>query len=222
MTEPSIIITAGGVGKRMGTELPKQFLLLGELPILMHTITRFNQFSPNAQLILTLPAEWIEEWKGMCVKHHFRVEHLIVAGGKERFHSVKNAIAQCEKEVVFIHDGVRPLVSKNTFESGLKALKTHVAAIPVLPIFESLRKMDGEMNHAVNRNEFTVVQTPQCFRKKELVAAYEQEFSADFMDDASVLEAAGVKIHLFEGNVENIKITQQSDLALAEFYMSKV
>ncbi len=221
MQEISVIITAGGIGKRMGTSLPKQFLLLAGEPILMRTLQQLNNFLPSAQIIITLPEEWKTEWEKLCNKYSCHIPHEIISGGEERFHSVKNALNKCKGEIVFIHDGVRPLVTIETINRGLEAIQYHNAAVPFLPIQESLRKVENDRNQNVNRAQYAVIQTPQVFKTKEIVSAYEVNFAPSFTDDASVMEQAGHHIHLFEGNKENVKITQQSDLALAEFYWSQ-
>ena len=214
----SIIITAGGLGKRMGADVPKQFLLLSGRPILMRTLERMHGFTPKAQFIITLPEECKEEWNQLCTKHNCAIKHEVISGGKERFDSVKNALEHCRGNSVMIHDGVRPLVSKDCFERALDSLKSNVASIPCLTITESMRRVEGERNYPVNRDEYLIIQTPQCFRLKELKEAYEQNYSPQFTDDASVMEASSHTINLFEGNPENVKITQVKDIQLAEFY----
>ncbi len=218
MSELSIIITAGGIGKRMGASVPKQFLLLAGKPILLQTLNRLHAFAPNAQFVITLPQEWKSEWKALCEKHNCQIDHLVISGGEERFHSVQNALRECVGEKICIHDGVRPLVSKEAFERGFLALESHLGAVPGMPIQESLRWFDDENNKALNRVNYTVIQTPQWFKKDQLVKAYEQEFTNLFTDDASVFEAAGFRIHIFQGNKENVKITQAEDLEWAEFH----
>jgi 2-C-methyl-D-erythritol 4-phosphate cytidylyltransferase len=218
MGELSVIITAGGIGKRMGGNYPKQFRTIDGLPILMHTMNVFYKFAPQAQIIVTLPAEWKSVWKQLLLDHNYKIAHEVVEGGAERFHSVKNAIAKCSGEKIMIHDGVRPLVSQETLRLGYKALDDYLGAIPVLEMIDSLRIVEEDKNKAVNRNLFRAVQTPQCFRREELVKAYEVEFNNQFTDDASVFESAGYSIHLFPGNEENLKITKEKDLLLTEFW----
>lgn len=216
--QKSVIIVAGGSGKRMGTEIPKQFLLLKGKPILMHTIKRFYSYDTAIEIILVLPKEQISVWKELCVEHNFSIQHKIAEGGSERFYSVKKGLEKLQHNgIVAIHDGVRPLVSIDTIDRCfVKAIETG-AAIPVMPVIESLRKLNGENSYAVNRSEFVLVQTPQCFNIDLLKKAYEQDFSAQFTDDASVIELAGAKVVLVNGNIENIKITTPQDLALAEY-----
>ncbi len=220
MKETSVIITAGGIGKRMGSEVPKQFLPLAAQPILLRTLQQMFEFLPGAQFIITLPEEWKMEWKRICIEHECDIPHEVVSGGAERFHSVKNALEICKGEVVLIHDGVRPLVSKETVLRGIEMLKSEIGCVPTLEMTESMRKINGEESQSVNRAEYLVIQTPQCFRLKEIVRAYDVEFNPFFTDDASVLEESGYKIGLFKSNQENVKITQQSDLGLAEYYWS--
>lgn len=221
MTDWSVIITAGGIGKRMGAELPKQFLLLANKPILMRTLEKVHTFLPQAQLLITLPEEWKSEWENLCEIYACTIPHQVVSGGKERFHSVKNALQFCQGSKIAIHDGVRPLVSKDTFDRAQLALETNFGAVPCLPIFESLRWKEGSENKAVNRANYTVIQTPQCFHKEQIVKAYGVDFTEFFTDDASVFEAAGFSVALFDGNKENVKITQAEDLEWAEFLWSK-
>ncbi|MGJ8661493.1 MAG: 2-C-methyl-D-erythritol 4-phosphate cytidylyltransferase [Bacteroidota bacterium] len=221
MNDLSVIITAGGIGKRMGGNYPKQFRLLNGTPVLMRTIQIFYAFSLESQIIVTLPSEWKEEWKNLCVTHNFKIDHDIVEGGEERFHSVKNALAKCTGSKVMIHDGVRPLVSLETLSRGYQALDTHFGAIPIVDLVDSLRwTLEGE-NKAVNRSEYKRVQTPQCFVLDKICKAYNQEYSAYFTDDASVFESAGFSINLFPGNEENLKITTENDMLLSEFWLTQ-
>jgi|TARA_R110000737_G_scaffold193486_2_gene214753 2-C-methyl-D-erythritol 4-phosphate cytidylyltransferase len=221
MKDLSVIITAGGIGKRMGGNYPKQFRLLSGFPVLMRTIQTFYSFAPNAQIIVTLPSEWKSEWMKLIEQYDFTIIHEIVDGGQERFHSIKNALAKCLGEKIMIHDGVRPLVSNETLQRGYDALEGHLGAIPFLGLVDSLRCVEGDKNHAVNRAEYKIIQTPQCFRKNEILNAYEVNFTDSFTDDASVFEAAGFTLFLFPGNEENLKITTEKDLHLTEFWWTQ-
>lgn len=218
----SIIITAGGIGKRMGSDSPKQFLELHGKPILMHTIARFHDYNPSFQLVLTLPAEHIETWKHLCDSLNFQIPHTIVSGGKERFHSVQNALAHCTYDYIGVHDGVRPFVSDETLARLEAALQSSQAVIPVLEPKESLRILTPFGSQALVRSDIRSVQTPQFFQKDILTAAYQQEYKSQFTDDASVVEAMGVHITLVNGNSENIKITEPIDLRIAELLISGV
>lgn len=212
----TFIITAGGIGKRMGGSTPKQFLLLNGKPILMHTIERIHRFDSSAELIVTLPEAYLKDWEEMCEKYSFEIKHSTVSGGEERFDSIQNALEIANGEWIAVHDGVRPFVSQSVLTELLKAVKTHRAVIPVVPVKESLRIVDGESSVSVQRNHYQIVQTPQVFEGKLLKKAYEQKFAHHFTDDASVVESIGARIHLISGNDENIKITNPVDLKLAE------
>ena len=213
MHENTIIITAGGIGKRMGGDIPKQFLLLGDTPILMQTIACFYTFDTQAQLLVTLPEEWKSYWKELCDKHQFTVPHTLISGGKERYHSIQLALEHATGKFVAVHDGVRPNVSQETIQRCFSAAKKTGSGIPVLEITESLRELlpDGT-SKAVVRSNFRSVQTPQVFESSLLVKAYKLPFHAGITDDASLVEEAGFTISLVEGNVENIKITTRVDL----------
>lgn len=216
MKTRSIIITAGGTGKRMGTAQPKQFLLLGGKPVLMHTIERLHAFSPESQLILTLPEVHRADWEALCVEHRFTIPLTVVNGGEERYHSIKQALEHCTGTVIAVHDGVRPFVSAETLTRLFEAAETQPAVIPVIALKDSIRQVEGEKSHAVSRSAFRIVQTPQVFDAAVLRKAYELPYSEAVTDDAGLVETSGIAIHLVEGNEENVKITVPSDLVLAE------
>lgn len=217
-----VIIVAGGSGSRMGTEIPKQFLELCGKPVLMHTIQVFHDFDPESKIILVLPEDQQQFWKGLCLKHSFSLRHQVVSGGKTRFHSVLNGLSQIEDEgIVFIHDGVRPLVSRETLDRCLETAQKLGNAIPVLPVNESLRKLAGDLNISVDRSQYFSVQTPQTFRCEQILEAFQQDFDPAFTDDASVAEKAGFSIQMVEGNRENIKITTPIDLIFAVALLEK-
>jgi 2-C-methyl-D-erythritol 4-phosphate cytidylyltransferase len=213
MHENTIIITAGGTGKRMGGDIPKQFLLLGETPILMQSIARFYTFDATAQLLVTLPEEWKTYWQELCDKHQFTIPHTLISGGKERFHSIQLALQHATGKFVAVHDGVRPNVSQETIQRCFASARNTGSGIPVLEVTESLRQLlpDGT-SKAVVRSNFRSVQTPQVFERSLLETAYKSPFHIGITDDASLVEEAGFTISLVEGNVENIKITTRVDL----------
>ena len=215
----TIIITAGGIGKRMGAEIPKQFLPLHGKPILMHTIERFYEFDNQMQIILTLPEEWRDYWDECCRSVDFSISHEIIEGGKERFHSIKNALEIAHGEIIGVHDGVRPLVSLATISNCFQTAKLKGNAIPVVDVKESLRKIENHHSIALVRSEYRLVQTPQCFEAISLKKAYQQKYHPAITDDASLVEALGIQINLVEGNDNNIKITTPVDLQLAEILM---
>ena len=200
----------------MGTAQPKQFLLLNGKPVLMHTIERLHKFSPESQLLLTLPEAHHTDWHSLCEEHRFTIPLTVISGGKERYHSIKNALDACTGELIAVHDGVRPLVSEATLQRLFEAVETHSAVIPVVALKDSIRQVSGTNSHAVARSDFRIVQTPQVFEASVLRKAYELPYSQNITDDAGLVEATGIAIHLVDGNEENIKITVPSDLVLAE------
>jgi 2-C-methyl-D-erythritol 4-phosphate cytidylyltransferase len=211
------IIVAGGTGQRFGSQLPKQFILLKGLPILMHTIKAFYAFDSDISFIVTLPPDFIDLWKSLCEQYKFKVTHTIVSGGETRFHSVKNGLDSIENDgLVAIHDAVRPLVSRDTIERCYATAKLKGNAIPVISLNDSIRELQGDNSIQVNRDTYVMVQTPQVFEIGSIKTAYRQGYSPEFTDDATVLEKTGKRIILVEGNKENIKITNQSDLLIAE------
>ena len=212
-----IVIVAGGQGIRMGNEVPKQFHLLNGKPVVMHTFDAFSAFYDKAKFLLVLPELEIGRWKHLCVEFDFNVPHELVEGGPTRFHSVKNALQHIpDKSMVFIHDAVRPLVDETTLMNCFRTAKIHGNAIPVAPLKESIRKVEKALSHAVDRNQFRTVQTPQVFQSHLIKKAYLQIYHEHFTDDASVLENTGVQLRTVEGNEDNIKITHPGDLGYAE------
>ena len=211
------LIVAGGKGERMNADIPKQFLLLNDLPILMHTLNAFTDFD---KIILVLPQSQIENWKTLCGKYNFALKHMLVAGGINRFGSVKNGLRKVDEgSIVAIHDGVRPLISKNLTNKLIATTKKGIGVVPVVPIKDSLRKVNGNNSKAVSRSSLYKVQTPQCFFASTIKDAYKQNFSLFFTDDASVLESNGGKIIAILGEEKNIKITTKEDLRIAEVFM---
>lgn len=216
------IIVAGGKGMRMGKDLPKQFLPIDGTPILMHTLQAFYDYDPSMTLIVVLPSDQQAYWSKLCGDHHFTIPHVVVKGGETRFHSVKNGLSCIKGEgLVAVHDGVRPFVHCDTIDRCFAAAQESGAAVPVVEVVDSLRKVEEEESKAVSRREYRIVQTPQVFDISLLKEAYKQPYTVDFTDDASVVEAYGRKISLVEGNRENIKITSPFDLIIAEAFLNK-
>ena len=222
MSKRSVIITAGGIGKRMNSEIPKQFHLVNGQPIIIKTIEVFYDFDPEIEIIIALPAQQIKVWEELTIQFHFSIPHKVVIGGKERFHSVQNALTLCSGEFIAIHDAVRPFISVNLIRRCFEGLKSHVAVVPVVELKDSIRVINYPNNKAVDRKLFRSVQTPQCFERTILMLAYEQEFKNAFTDDASVVEQTGCEIFLVEGLSENIKITTPMDLQFANFLISQI
>lgn len=217
-----VVILGGGVGQRMGSTIPKQFIPLLGKPIIMHTIQNFRDFDPKIEVIVALPEAHITLWKDLCNEFKFGIEHQIVRGGKERFYSVRNALERIpDDSIVLIHDGVRPLVSHEAIDRVRQRAIEKGNAIPYVDMNESLRKLKADSNKAVKREFYKVVQTPQAFQSSTIKAAYKNRFRKSFTDDASVLEASGVEIEMVYGNLKNIKITRPIDLAIAESLIDK-
>jgi 2-C-methyl-D-erythritol 4-phosphate cytidylyltransferase len=217
-----VLMVAGGSGTRMKSDVPKQFMLLNNKPVLMHTLENFLAYSKNINLVLILPEDQFYTWNKLCSIHRFIHPHQLVAGGTERFWSVKNGLDQISNEgIVFIHDGVRPLVSHQTLKRCFDRAMIDGNAIPVLPVVESLRELTGIGNQMADRTRFVSIQTPQVFRTSDIKEAYQQGFDPAFTDDASVLERTGKTIHLVEGNPENIKITHPFDLKITEMILQQ-
>ena len=201
----------------MGNAIPKQFIELNGKPILMHTIEKFALAFPEIIIIVVLAKQLNEEWKSLCVKHNFTTYHQLCNGGETRFNSVKNGLEFVpENSIVGVHDAARPLVSIKTIIATFETAERKGNAIPAISMHESIREIDGEKNKAVDRSKYLIIQTPQCFQSLLLKKAFLQNYEPSFTDDASVLEAMGEKINLIEGNRENIKITTNQDLIIAE------
>ena len=217
MAKRGVIIVAGGSGRRMGGALPKQFMMLDNEPILARSINRMHEALPAAEIVVVLPEEHVELWKNIAARFDV-ARHKIALGGKERFHSVKNGLAALSDEVaiVGIHDAVRPLASKKLIIKLFLEAENNTAVIPVVATIDSYRIVEGDNSRIIDRSALRMVQTPQVFQAEALRKAYEQPFSATFTDDASVMEAAGHKVTLVEGERENIKITTPSDMLIAE------
>jgi 2-C-methyl-D-erythritol 4-phosphate cytidylyltransferase len=210
------LIVAGGSGKRMKMQIPKQFLLLGGYPVLMHTLERFHRYDPAMRILLVLPEIQHKHWKDLCLKYQFTIPHETGTGGETRFHSVKNNLHTIPDNcLVAIHDGVRPLVSVDTISRCFVAAHRHGNAVPCIEIPETMRMLDGEESQLVDRSKYRLIQTPQVFIARILKLAYCQEYKVHFTDDASVVESLGTKIHLVEGNPENLKITLKKDMDIA-------
>jgi 2-C-methyl-D-erythritol 4-phosphate cytidylyltransferase len=210
------IIVAGGSGKRMGAEIPKQFLELAGRPVLMHTLERFKLFNNTIEIITVLPENQLRFWIDLQKKHSFTVPHTLVKGGSNRFFSVRNGLKFVNiPSMVAIHDGVRPFVSIDTIKRCFDTAEKLGNAIPTISPAESLRIMTEQGSLPINRLNVKQIQTPQVFNAGLIKNAYLQKYSPEFTDDATVLERTGEKINLIEGNRENIKITNPEDLLIS-------
>ena len=214
-----VIIVAGGKGLRMGSDIPKQFLPIAGKPVLMRTLERFREYSADLQIILVLPEAQQDYWQELCRQYGFQVEYQLANGGQTRFHSVQNGLALVPDDaegVVGVHDGVRPFPSIEVIRNCYATARTTKAVIPVIPVVETVRHLEGKGSVTVPRGDYRLVQTPQTFDIQLLKAANRQPYNDGFTDDASVVESYGHEITLVEGNRENIKITTPYDIVVAE------
>ena len=218
MPKKAVIIVAGGTGTRMNSKIAKQFLNLADKPILIHTLEAFARYDAQMQFILVLSPELKKQWEEIAEANNFTIPHTVVDGGAERFHSVLNGLNALDPdvEIVAIHDAVRPLVSQETIKRCMDAAANSGAAIPVLPVTDTIRKTEGKSSMTIPRHKLVAVQTPQCFQTEIIKAAYQTDYDIAFTDDASVVAAANYPIELVEGNRTNLKITTSEDLAIAE------
>ncbi len=212
------VIVAGGNGARMGAGIPKQFLPLHGIPVLFHTILKFEGLVD--EIILVLPGSHITYWNQLCESHNFNLKIQLVEGGLTRTQSVNNGLKSIsEPGIVAIHDAVRPLVSKKLITKLFNEAASKGNAIPAIAVKDSLRQRIGEGSISVNREDFVSVQTPQCFDLQIIKTAYEHTDGQEFTDDAGVIDFEGGQINLVEGEISNIKITFKEDISLAEILM---
>jgi len=215
------IIVAGGSGSRMQSQTPKQFLSVGGEPILMRTIRRFHEYNSLLEIVVVLPLNEVSKWQALCFTHVFELKHQVVAGGATRFASVKQGLAAitAPEGVVAVHDGVRPFVPVVTIAEAFSVAKQQGNAVVAVTLKESIRHVTTTGNAAVDRSQYRLIQTPQCFRLSLLRQAYALPEEPAFTDDASVVEKLGENINLVAGNYENIKITTSDDLLWAESFL---
>lgn len=219
-----LVVTAGGSGTRMGSDLPKQFLFLDGRAVLQRTVERFLEACPDIRVITVLPEAHIAWWRRYCQEKGFNCPQRLVKGGFTRFHSVKNALDFVpDGAVVAVHDGVRPLVSVSLLKEMFARMETVRALIPAVPSVDTLtvldRASDGSLQDAgenVDRSRIWGVQTPQMFLSEDLKAAYSQGYDLSFTDDASVARKYGIPLSYIAGERFNIKLTTPEDLVLAE------
>ncbi len=218
-----VVIVAGGSGKRMGADIPKQFLNLAGRPVLMHTIERFKSFNDAIEIITVLPENQLRYWVDLQKKHSFDVPHTLVKGGLHRFISVKNGLKFVNTpSLVAIHDGVRPFVTVDTIKRCFETAEKLGNAIPAVSPSDSLRMLTDKGSMPLNRMHVKQIQTPQVFNAELIKKAYLQEYITEFTDDATVLEKTGEKINMVDGNRENIKITNPEDLLISSALLPTV
>jgi 2-C-methyl-D-erythritol 4-phosphate cytidylyltransferase len=217
----TVIIVAGGSGRRMGTLQPKQFLEINGKAMMFYTLEKFIEFDPSIEIILVINAGFIELWEKLVRKSGFGFPVKVIPGGETRFHSVKNGIRLLEGDsLVGIHDAVRPLVSVSTIQTVYETAEISGAAIPCIPLKESVREVDEEYSRPIDRSKIQIVQTPQVFRSGILIKSYDREYDPSFTDDASVAESAGYTVKLVRGDEYNMKITTPEDLEVAQLLLT--
>lgn len=218
--EKFVILVAGGKGERMDSSLPKQFIKVAGKEIIFHSIDVFSDLVPFSNIIVVLPKNQQDYWKNITTKSVYS-KLKIAIGGNNRFESVKSGLENVPNNaLVAIHDSVRPLVSQETIINAFQLAEDRGSAIPVINCSDSLRKLNNNTSVSVDRSNYKLVQTPQCFQSTRLKKAYIQKYKAEFTDDASVYESIGEEIYLCDGNQENIKITYPHDLKIAESIFS--
>jgi len=220
------IVVGGGRGMRMNSLVPKQFMKLGNQPILMHSLRAFASSLAQPVLVLVLNKRLIHDWQLLCTQYHFDLPHILVEGGDTRFHSVQNGLnyiqenfQDASKSLIAIHDGVRPLVKKDLIDRGFLEANEKAAVVPAVQSKESVRIRNQDYSKAIDRSIVFLVQTPQFFKGDMLMHAYQQNYCDQFTDDASVVEKAGYPIHIMDGDTRNIKITFPEDIPFAELLL---
>jgi 2-C-methyl-D-erythritol 4-phosphate cytidylyltransferase len=221
MLQEHIIIVAGGTGKRIKGNIPKQFIEVNGKPLIIYTIAKFFTYNPEIQMCIVVHKDYLQHMNDLLKKYFPDKNIKTTIGGDVRFQSVKNGLSLIENSnsVVGIHDAARPMVSVDTIKRCYETAAQKGNAIPVVDVNESIRVIENNSNKAVNRSNYKVIQTPQCFNTVLIKKAFEQDYSNLFTDDASVLERMGEKIILVDGNTENIKITHDTDLILAQHFL---
>lgn len=211
------VIVAGGIGSRMNSSIPKQFLILKNRPLLFYTVNAFLQSYDDLEVILVLPTDHLAKGQEIIDAYFDNYRIQICEGGRTRFHSVRNGLSLIkENSIVFVHDGVRCLVSKELIHKCYDAAIEMGTAIPAIPVKDSVRMITEKGNEPLDRNSLRLLQTPQTFHSKILLTAYNIDYKDKFTDEASVVEAFGLRINLIEGDMDNIKITTPDDLLFAE------
>lgn len=211
------IIVAGGTGSRMKGTVPKQLLYLAGKPVILHSIETFYTSDPDIEIVVVLHPDYISAWNQIVVDFGVNIPHTIVPGGETRFDSVKNGLNTIENDgFVAVHDAARPLIDAGFVSVLFSTAEKFGSAIPGIIINDTIRVVEGDSSQQLDRTFLRAIQTPQVFRVSELQKAYTQPFKPFFTDDASVMQSAGLPIHITGGLNRNIKITHPEDIMLAE------
>ncbi|GAB4449855.1 MAG: 2-C-methyl-D-erythritol 4-phosphate cytidylyltransferase [Bacteroidia bacterium] len=220
----AVIIVAGGIGERSGQNIPKQFIEILQKPIIIYSAEKFLKYNSDIHLIIVCHKQYIQHCQKVFEKYFHATKFSIIEGGATRFHSVKNGLEFLYQKnfegIVAIHDAARPCFSLQLVQRCFEIAHQKDNAIPVIPLSESIRKIDGDKNTFVNRENLRIVQTPQCAVFSKIYKAFQQEYQNIFTDEANVLETFGEQIHLIEGEKNNIKITYPIDFKIAEIILS--
>lgn len=214
------IIVAGGTGTRMNTEVPKQFLLLKALPVLMHSVSKFDD--GQTDIVVVLHESLHVQWQNLCAKYNFTTSHRLANGGITRCESVYSGLKKLSSSVglVAVHDAARPLVTKELVRNLFFSASEKGNSVPVTEVKDSLRMVNGDDSKSIDRSLVRAVQTPQVFLYEELITAFKKCISKNiplnFSDEASLMEFCGYKVNIVNGEYSNIKITYPHDLTLAE------
>lgn len=211
------VIVAGGSGQRMGTSIPKQFLLLQGKPLLWYSLQVFLQAFDDLQIILVVPSDNLLEGEQLVKELNGSSHIRVITGGSTRFHSVQNGLAcVTSPSIVFVHDGVRCLVSADLIRRCYTQALEKGSAIPAVAATDSIRVVEGAGHLVMDRNQVRIIQTPQTFQSELLLPAFQRDYTGSFTDEATVVEASGKEVFLIEGEYTNIKITRPVDLLVAE------
>jgi 2-C-methyl-D-erythritol 4-phosphate cytidylyltransferase len=222
------VIVAGGSGKRMGTSSPKQFLLLRGRPVVWHTLTVFLHAFEDLEIMLVLPEEHMDAGHKILLTLDTPERVRLTCGGATRWHSVRNGLGAIpapadEPCIIFVHDGVRCLVSPALIRLCYEQALRYGSAIPVVDCPDSVRLTaagETSFSEPIDRSRVKLVQTPQTFLSTVIRPAYAMDYQERFTDEATVVEAMGGKLHLVEGETGNIKITHPLDMIVAEGVLS--
>lgn len=227
MQKRYVIIVAGGTGSRMGSDLPKQYLPLGNRPVLMHTIARFTEAESSPEVVLVINEAMHALWNDLCEQHHFDIPHTIAYGGTSRFQSVRNGLLKIvenvrhplEHTLIAIHDAARPVISPVLIDRCFEEASIHGSTVLAVLSTNSVRQGTLACSRSIDRSQVWMVQTPQTFRGDIIERAFQQEESSEFTDDASVVEKLGYTVRLIPGDHRNIKITFPEDIRIAQYYL---
>lgn len=224
--QAGVVIVAAGKGSRMGTAERKQYLMLADKPILIHTIEQFDRMALVDEIVLVVGADDVDRCRAWIAQYGIRKVSSVVAGGAERQYSVYQGLCALQSEWVLIHDGVRPFVSEERVTACYEAAVQHGAAVLAVPVKDTIKQVntDGMIVHTPDRSSLWAIQTPQAFRRSDVLRAHEEAMQEQFVgtDDAMLVERIGMGVYVVEGAYTNIKITTPEDLPAAELWLQQM